>query len=231
MIRLGTGGGFNAKYIYRPFPLSELKRHVATWQTFIEGTDGWHTVFCENHDNGRAVSRFGDDSTPELWAASAKTLALWQATLTGSLFLYQGQEIGMTNVPKDWGIEEYKDVESNNFYAEAVASGDAKRVKATMEEPAAPGPRPLPRAVPGGTTATKRASPCPEARGPGCGRTMPTARSTSRGNGRILGPSSDSTSRSSSCGKSSAICSCMEHSGRSSRRTRPSLPTSRRAQS
>ncbi|KAH8880786.1 alpha amylase [Thozetella sp. PMI_491] len=133
MIRLGTGGAFGGKYLYRPFPLSELKRHVATWQTWLEGTDAWHTVFCENHDNGRAVSRFGDDSTPELWAASAKTLALWQATLTGSLYLYQGQEIGMTNMPPSWGIEEYKDVESSNFYAEAVASGDAKRVKATMQ--------------------------------------------------------------------------------------------------
>ncbi|KAK3304169.1 glycoside hydrolase superfamily [Chaetomium strumarium] len=132
MIRLGTGDLFHGKYLYRPFALRELKRHVATWQTFIEGTDGWHTVFCENHDNGRAVSRFGDDSTPELWEASAKTIALWQATLTGTLFLYQGQEIGMRNMPASWGIDEYKDVESLGFYNEAVASGDAERVKATM---------------------------------------------------------------------------------------------------
>ncbi|KAK3387934.1 glycoside hydrolase family 13 protein [Podospora didyma] len=133
MIRLGTGGAFQGKYIYSPFPLSELKRHVATWQTFIEGTDGWHTVFCENHDNGRAVSRFGDDSTPELWEASAKAIAMWQTTLTGTLFLYQGQEIGMTNMPADWGIGEYKDVESLGFHAEAVASGDEKRIQATMD--------------------------------------------------------------------------------------------------
>ncbi|KAK4238933.1 glycoside hydrolase superfamily [Achaetomium macrosporum] len=131
-IRLGTGDLFHGKYIYRPFALSELKRHVATWQTFIEGTDGWHTVFCENHDNGRAVSRFGNDSTPALWEASAKAIALWQATLTGTLFLYQGQEIGMRNMPASWGIEEYKDVESLGFYNEAVESGDAQRVAATM---------------------------------------------------------------------------------------------------
>jgi alpha-glucosidase len=132
MIRLGTGNLFHGKYIYTPFTLSVLKRHVATWQTFIEGTDGWHTVFCENHDNGRAVSRFGDDSTPELWEASAKTIALWQATLTGTLFLYQGQEIGMRNMPASWGIDEYKDVESLGFYNEAVASGDGKRVQAIL---------------------------------------------------------------------------------------------------
>ncbi|KAK3318751.1 glycoside hydrolase superfamily [Apodospora peruviana] len=132
MIRLGTGGPFDGKYLYRPFLLSELKRHVSTWQTFIESTDAWHTVFCENHDNGRAVSRFGDTSTPELWLASAKTIALWQVTLTGTLFLYQGQEIGMTNMPAAWGIEEYKDVESKGFYGEAVQSGDEKRIKATI---------------------------------------------------------------------------------------------------
>ncbi|KAF3014812.1 alpha-glucosidase mal12 [Neopestalotiopsis sp. 37M] len=122
MIRLGTGGGFGPKYIYQPYTLPTLKRHVARFQTFIEGTDGWTTVFCENHDNGRAVSRFGDAATTELWRASARTLALWQATLTGTLFLYQGQEIGMVNMPADWPIDEYKDVESRNFYADALSS-------------------------------------------------------------------------------------------------------------
>lgn len=133
-IRLGTGGPFHGKYLYRQFPLSELKQFVATWQQWLEGTDGWHTVFCENHDNGRAVSRFGDDSTPESWEASAKTIALWQATLTGTIFLYQGQEIGMVNMPKDWKVEEeYKDVESLNFYREAKASGDQERIRKTEE--------------------------------------------------------------------------------------------------
>ncbi|KAI8957352.1 glycoside hydrolase family 13 protein [Daldinia sp. FL1419] len=132
MIRLGTGGMFGPKYIYVSFRLQQLKEIVEKWQTFIQGTDGWTTVFCENHDNGRAVSRFGDSSTPELWQASAKTIALWQATLTGTLFIYQGQEIGMTNMPTTWGIEEYKDVESLNFYAEALSSGDQKRIEDTM---------------------------------------------------------------------------------------------------
>lgn len=132
MIRLGTGGGFGPKYIYRPYGLPELKAHVARFQTFIEGTDGWTTVFCENHDNGRSVSRFGDTSTPALWRASARTLALWQATLTGTLFLYQGQEIGMVNMPAAWDIEaEYRDVETRSFYRDAVASGDADRLART----------------------------------------------------------------------------------------------------
>ncbi|KPM36171.1 Alpha-glucosidase [Neonectria ditissima] len=132
MIRLGNGNGFGAKYIYQPFPLSTLKAITHKWQSFIEGTDAWATAFCENHDNGRAVNRFGDASTPEWWLKSSKTIALWQATLTGTLFLYQGQEIGMTNMPESWGIEEYKDIESGNFYAEAVESGDEKRIQDTM---------------------------------------------------------------------------------------------------
>lgn len=132
VIRLGTGNILGGKYIYQPFPLSRLKSLTQTWQSFIEGTDAWTTAFCENHDNGRAVSRFGDTSTPELWRRSAKTIALWQATLTGTLFLYQGQEIGMTNMPPSWGIEEYKDIEAVNFYAEAVESKDPARIDATL---------------------------------------------------------------------------------------------------
>ncbi|KAH7035939.1 glycoside hydrolase family 13 protein [Microdochium trichocladiopsis] len=132
MIRLGTGGMFGPKYHYVPFELPTLKGLVDKWQRFIEGTDAWTTVFCENHDNGRAVSRFGDCSTRDLWAASAKTLASWQATLTGSLFLYQGQEIGMTNMPVSWGIDEYKDIESLNFYAEAKRSGRQDEIDKTM---------------------------------------------------------------------------------------------------
>ena len=132
VIRLGTGNILGGKYIYQPFPLSRLKSLTKTWQSFIEGTDAWTTVFCENHDNGRAVSRFGDTSTPELWRRSARAIALWQATLTGTLFLYQGQEIGMTNMPASWGIEEYKDIEAVNFYAEAVESQDQARIDATL---------------------------------------------------------------------------------------------------
>ncbi|OAQ59701.1 maltase [Pochonia chlamydosporia 170] len=133
VIRLGTGDGFGAKYIYNPYPLTKLKSLTQTWQSFIEGTDAWATAFIENHDNGRAISRFGNASTRDKWLSSGKTIALWQATLSGSLFLYQGQEIGMVNMPKTWGIEEYKDIESRNFYAEAAASGNQERADDTMK--------------------------------------------------------------------------------------------------
>ncbi|KAF2727679.1 alpha-glucosidase-like protein maltase [Polyplosphaeria fusca] len=116
---LGQDNGFQDKYDFAPWKLPEMKRIVEKWQTFIEETDGWTTVFNENHDNGRSVSRFASD-VPEWREQSAKMLAIWLIAQTGTLFLYQGQEIGMINAPKDWGIEEYRDVEAQGHWEEAV---------------------------------------------------------------------------------------------------------------
>lgn len=77
--------------------------------------DGWNTVFIENHDNPRSISRYADDSD-QYRDKSAKLLSLMQTTLSGTLFVYQGEEIGMRNVPKEWDIDEYKDIESVNFW-------------------------------------------------------------------------------------------------------------------
>ncbi|KAF2202377.1 glycoside hydrolase [Delitschia confertaspora ATCC 74209] len=116
---LGQGNGFSDKYDFTPWTLPEMKRIVEKWQTFIDGTDGWTTVFNENHDNGRSISRFADDSLA--WReVCAKMLAIKLMTQTGTVFLYQGQEIGMINAPKEWPIEEYKDVEALNYWNEAV---------------------------------------------------------------------------------------------------------------
>ncbi|KNG49381.1 alpha-glucosidase-like protein maltase [Stemphylium lycopersici] len=118
---LGQGPpGCNDKYDFTLWSLSEMKRIVEKWQTSIAGTDAWTTVFNENHDNGRSISRFANDA-PQWRTHSAKLLALWLIGQTGSLFLYQGQEIGMINAPKDWDLaREYKDVEAQNYWAEAV---------------------------------------------------------------------------------------------------------------
>ncbi|KAK4223894.1 glycoside hydrolase superfamily [Podospora fimiseda] len=129
IIRLGTGKNiFESKYDYTPFTLPTVKQLVEKWQVFTEGTDGWNTVFIENHDNGRCVSRFGDGS-PQ----SAKCIGLWQATLSGTLFIYQGQEIGMGNIPGDWEWKEYKDVESKEALQEAGGNGDKEKVKRVEE--------------------------------------------------------------------------------------------------
>lgn len=109
------GQGLHHKYQYQPWKLSHLKAIVTKWQQFIEGTDGWTTAFCENHDQGRSVSRFASDA-PEYRALSAKMLALFMCSLTGTLFIYQGQEIGMVNIPGHWPMDEYKDIEALRYY-------------------------------------------------------------------------------------------------------------------
>ena len=109
------GIGKTNKYEYEGFLLSEFKAVISKWQSFIEDSDGWTTAFCENHDQGRSVSRFANDS-PEWRERSAKMLALAMCAMTGTLFIYQGQEIGMVNVPKDWPIGDYQDIESLNYY-------------------------------------------------------------------------------------------------------------------
>lgn len=88
---------------------------VSKWQRAMYDKDGWNTVFIENHDNPRSVSRYTDDSD-KYRELGAKLLALMQTTLSGTLFVYQGEELGMRNVAKAWDIEEYKDVETINFW-------------------------------------------------------------------------------------------------------------------
>ncbi|KAK0637221.1 alpha-glucosidase [Bombardia bombarda] len=121
VVNIGQGTQLSHKYLFQPWKLPLLKGIVAKWQQFIEGTDGWTTAFCENHDQGRSVSRYASDA-PAYRVASAKMLALMMCALTGTLFIYQGQEIGMINVPKNWSITDYKDVESLGFYKSVATS-------------------------------------------------------------------------------------------------------------
>ena len=101
-----------------PFKHSDFISRMSIWQDFISkplNRDAWTTVFLENHDQGRSISRFGNDSTEELRVRSGKMLAIILATMSGTLFLYQGQEIGMVNIPSEWDVEWYKDIRSQNF--------------------------------------------------------------------------------------------------------------------
>ncbi len=81
----------------------------------------WNTVFLGNHDNPRALSHFGDDS-PQYRVASAKALALMMLTQRGTPFIFQGEELGMTNYPFK-KIEDYNDVEARNGWKDRVQSG------------------------------------------------------------------------------------------------------------
>lgn len=124
IVDLGQGSPY--KYQFQQWTLPQLKSIVAKWQQFIEGTDGWTTAFCENHDQGRSVSRFASDD-PAHREKSAKLLALMMSSLTGTLFVYQGQEIGMVNIPRSWPIDEYKDIEALGYYDEVKrATGNDK---------------------------------------------------------------------------------------------------------
>lgn len=93
---MNLGQGPTYKYQYTPWKLTEMKSIIKKWQQFIEDTDGWTTTFCENHDQGRSVSRYASDA-PEYRAVSSKMLAILTCSLTGTLFIYQGQEIGMVS--------------------------------------------------------------------------------------------------------------------------------------
>ncbi|RCK65951.1 Alpha-glucosidase [Candida viswanathii] len=104
------------RFRYNGFDLVDFKKAIKSQGEFIEGTDAWSTVFLENHDQPRSISRFGNDTTPKLRLESGKTLAMLQCCLTGTEFIYQGQEIGMVNVPKTWKIEDYLDINSINYY-------------------------------------------------------------------------------------------------------------------
>ncbi|ERF75632.1 hypothetical protein EPUS_04612 [Endocarpon pusillum Z07020] len=102
-----------------PWDVKRMKSIITKYQRAMIERDGWNTVFIENHDNPRSVSRFTDDSD-RYRDKGAKLLALMQTTLSGTLFVYQGEEIGMRNVPKEWDIEEYKDIESINFWKKSL---------------------------------------------------------------------------------------------------------------
>ncbi|VUC27828.1 unnamed protein product [Clonostachys rosea] len=108
----GPGG----KFSWKDWKLSELKKTTNKWQRFMYDNDGWNALYLENHDQPRSVSRFANDS-PEHRASSAKLIAIFLGFQAGTPFVYQGQEIGMTNVPKDWPMEEYKDIDCLNHWS------------------------------------------------------------------------------------------------------------------
>ncbi|RCK65245.1 Alpha-glucosidase [Candida viswanathii] len=114
VVELGTEN--SDRFRYHGWNLLDFKNSVQDQSNFAEDTDAWSTVFIENHDQPRSVSRFGD--THKYREKSGKLLAMLQTTLSGTLFIYQGQEIGMTNLPRSWSIEEYKDVYTTNYYQE-----------------------------------------------------------------------------------------------------------------
>ena len=106
-------GSLGGKWSYAPYKLTELKRILNDWQTTLEG-NAWGSLYWNNHDQPRVVSRFGNDSD-EFRTLSAKQLATTLHFMQGTPYIYQGEEIGMTNVKFD-SIEDYRDGDSIRFY-------------------------------------------------------------------------------------------------------------------
>ena len=98
----------------------KLKELFTTWQTEMEKQNGWNAVFWCNHDQPRIVSRFGDEK--KYWKESAKMLGTCIHLLRGTPYIYQGEELGMTN-PGYQTISEYRDVESINYYKILIRQG------------------------------------------------------------------------------------------------------------
>ena len=109
-----TDNFFGAKWFYREFSLKRLKKVVDHWQHGLFDC-GWNSLFIENHDQRRSVGRFGTDDK-ELRYQSATMLAATYFLLQGTPFIYQGQEIGMTN-GNFKSMDELRDVEIKNTYA------------------------------------------------------------------------------------------------------------------
>lgn len=114
------------KWTNQKFDLQQLKKILMDWQTGIYEGGGWNAIFWCNHDQPRVVSRFGQDNNEEMRRRSAKTLAIVLHLLQGTPYIYQGEEIGMTD-PHFQSIDQYRDVESINAYQEMRAAGYSER--------------------------------------------------------------------------------------------------------
>ena len=106
------------KWVPKAMALPELKASITRWQQGLHGC-GWNSLFWDNHDLPRIVSRWGDDGACR--ADSAKALAVALHGLQGTPYIYQGEELGMTNAP--YPVEELRDLESINAYNEMVEQG------------------------------------------------------------------------------------------------------------
>jgi glucan 1,6-alpha-glucosidase len=110
------------KWDLKPLEVNELKNALGKWQTAL-GDEGWNSLFWNNHDLPRIVSRWGNDTTYRV--ESAKMFAIILHLMKGTPYIYQGEEIGMTNYPVA-DISEVEDIESVNMYHERLANGYAK---------------------------------------------------------------------------------------------------------
>lgn len=120
------------KWTPREVSVRDLRDTLARWQTEL-AEEGWNSLYWSNHDQPRVVSRFGNDAA--FWFESATALATVLHLHRGTPYVYQGEELGMTNVPFD-DIGDYRDIESLNYYRNATTTFglDSATVLATLRQ-------------------------------------------------------------------------------------------------
>ncbi len=120
------------KWTPREVTVRDLSNTLARWQLEL-AHEGWNSLYWNNHDQPRVVSRFGNDTT--YWYESATALATVLHLHQGTPYVYQGEELGMTNVPFD-DISDFRDIESLNYYENATGrlGLEASTVLATLQQ-------------------------------------------------------------------------------------------------
>nr|BAB60692.1 putative alpha-glucosidase [Brevibacterium fuscum var. dextranlyticum] len=113
---VGLDHGADGKFSRKALDLVAVKRSFARWQDALSDV-GWNSLYWNNHDQPRVVSRFGDDS--DHWYESATAFATILHLMRGTPYIYQGEELGMTNMPFT-SIDEFRDLESLNYYRQAL---------------------------------------------------------------------------------------------------------------
>ena len=117
---MGLDEGEFSKWSDRKIKLTDLKENLTKWQNGLDGK-AWNSLYWCNHDQPRVLSRFGNDSK-EYREVSAKMLGTCLHMMQGTPYVYQGEELGMTNVPFK-SIDDFRDIESIRAYQEYVESG------------------------------------------------------------------------------------------------------------
>ena len=127
--------GPNTKYGRGEFHPRKIRQLTNLWQMTMPKFNGWNSVYLDNHDSGRSLTRYASDA-PEHRATAAKMLATYLTTLSGTPFMLAGQEIGMANLGDEYGPEAYIDIEGKNYYNYVLEArgGDESQMEDVMRE-------------------------------------------------------------------------------------------------
>ncbi|USW57876.1 Putative glycosyl hydrolase, family 13, catalytic domain, glycoside hydrolase superfamily [Septoria linicola] len=127
--------GPTGKYTRDDFHPRKLRKITNMWQEAMPKFDGWNSIYLDNHDSGRSLSRYGSD-LPEHRAAAAKLFAVYLTTLSGTPYLLAGQEFGMANLGEDYAADAYIDIEGSNYYKEILQrrGGDVSKMDDVLRE-------------------------------------------------------------------------------------------------